>query len=131
MADMFDVLYTKCGAPRCKRNHDRHNCYNCGLYNSYHRKDDCTYPKDFNRGKSGRQPPYQPQAPIRRCNAVGCTELHSKHFCKNCKLWDSNHRMKDCPNEKDSNLGKTGCCPVCGEVNVIHIGNCPNWGGAK
>ena len=31
-----------------------------------------------------------------RCRAVGCTENHSKHYCKNCRNSDSDHCARKC-----------------------------------
>ena len=36
----------------------------------------------------------------KHCKAKGCTQNHSKHYCKLCSSKDSNHLSKNCPKQK-------------------------------
>jgi hypothetical protein len=69
----------------------------------------------------------------KRCKARnnGCTESHSKHYCKNCKSKDANHRSANCPLPRGCIV--TGCpeahthhyCKNCKSQNSDHFSqNC-------
>jgi len=54
---------------------------------------------------------------VLKCLAFGCSENHSRHFCKFCKNNNSNHKSADCPQKT---------CDVCSMEREFHFGNlCP------
>ena len=110
-----------CHASGCKtRGCMYHYCRNCGNTDSDHRSSSCPYIHHNNVHTIGN-PSFQqfPQLiiqPIRvqhtapivrvvqpvyhtihRCRAIGCTQNHTAHTCRNCQSYDSTHVTANCP----------------------------------
>lgn len=76
-----------------------------------------------------------------RCQVAGCTESHSRHYCKVCKNANSDHFSSKCPLNSQVTLTSTSkkckvdqCmenhsshyCKICKDTNSSHFSvNCP------
>lgn len=73
-----------------------------------------------------------------RAEIDGCTENHSKHYCKNCKKTDASHKSANCYHcpliVLHCKASKVGCsenhsrhyCKVCKDRDSNHkSANCP------